>query len=154
MDLTGVCPMTEEQPVGCRRGLLQRTIGRMRFAVPGSFLYDLQTQETPSAIMMRAMETAGITTSARSRPRGTQIRPEPFERETVLRTEEFAAGGVTGSLRSTSRQIGRCREKPAVTNAVLVGESLAFRRGNPRRIRGLRRASPTLWRPRSRTGTS
>ncbi|MCD7907058.1 MAG: hypothetical protein LUH04_05105 [Clostridium sp.] len=121
--------MTEEQPVGCRRGLLQRTIGRMRFAVPGSFLYDLRTQgnaeryydddgENWREYYICAVKTDGA----------AQIRPEPFARQTVLRTEEFSQGEMRGKLavyKPSSRQLPG---KPAVTKSVLVGESLAFER--------------------------
>lgn len=138
-DLTGVCPMTEEQPVGCRRGLLQRTIGRMRFAVPGSFLYDLQTQGNSERYYdesdgnRRDYYICAVKTEG-----DAQIRPEPFERETVLRTEEFAAGGAIGKLAVYKPSKRPLPGKPAVTNAVLVGESLAFRRGEPQEDTGLK----------------
>lgn len=40
VDVSGVTGLAQEVEIGCRKGLLFRTIGCMRFAVPGSFLYD------------------------------------------------------------------------------------------------------------------
>ena len=56
----------------------------------------------------------------------------------MLRTEEFTAGGVTGKLAVYKPSKRPLPGKPAVTNAVLVGESLAFRRGEPQEDTGLK----------------
>lgn len=40
VDVSGVSELSREVAIGCRKGLLFRTIGCMRFAVPGNFLYD------------------------------------------------------------------------------------------------------------------
>ena len=107
--------------------------------MPGSFLYDLQTQGNSERYYdesdgnRRDYYICAVKTEG-----DAQIRPEPFERETVLRTEEFAAGGVTGKLAVYKPSKRPLPGKPAVTNAVLVGESLAFRRGEPQEDTGLK----------------
>ena len=57
-----------------------------------------------------------------------QIRQEPFARETVERTEEFVSGKLRGKIAVYKPGKRRLPGKPAVTKAVLVGESLAFER--------------------------
>lgn len=40
VDIGDVCDCAEQVMIGCRRGMLLRAIGCLRFAVPGYFLYD------------------------------------------------------------------------------------------------------------------
>ena len=128
-NLDGVSPMVEEQPLGCRRGLLYRTIGCVRFAVPGSFLYDLRTQGNAERYYdeedgaWREYYICAVKTEEEA-----QIRQEPFARETVERTEEFVSGKLRGKIAVYKPGKRRLPGKPAVTKAVLVGESLAFER--------------------------
>lgn len=129
-DLSGVTPMTLEQPVGCRRGLLNRTIGCMRFAVPGSFLYDVRTQGNAERYYdVDAEDWHEYYICAVQTEEAAQIRREPYERDSVLRCEEFREGEMKGKLAVYKPSRRMIPERPAVTKAVLVGDGLSIDRG-------------------------
>ena len=88
--------MVREEPIGCRRGLLYRTIGLMRFAVPGSFLYDMRAQGNSERYYDG--ESVGwheyYICAVRTEGHEAAIRQEPFARETVERTESYEERGM------------------------------------------------------------
>ena len=130
VDVSSVNLMVEEEPIGCRRGLLYRTIGLMRFAVPGSFLYDMRAagnseryydgeKEGWHEYYICAVRTAG---------HEAVIRQEPFARETVARTEEYSDRGMKVKIAYYRPSRGKGYGAPRVERTVLIGEQLAWER--------------------------
>ena len=126
VSLKQVTPMTEIQPVGCRRGLLYRTIGRLRFAVPGYFLYDARAMGNAERYFDAGeKDWHEYYICAIKTQEAAQIREEPFLRDTVLRTREFTRGTLRGKM-AVYRPMRKTRpSRPDLTDSVLVGEQVA-----------------------------
>lgn len=85
--------------IGCRRGLLFRTIGCMRFAVPGHFLYDAKAaghsehyydgdEKSPRDYYICAVDTG----------EPAVFQEEPFQKSRIKEIQEFCAGPAKGKL--------------------------------------------------------
>ena len=128
VDLSEVNRMVREEPIGCRRGLLYRTIGLMRFAVPGSFLYDMRAQGNSERYYDG--ESVGwheyYICAVRTEDHEAAIRQEPFARETVERTESYEERGMQVKIAYYRPSRGNGYGAPRVERAVLIGEQLAW----------------------------
>ena len=128
VDLSEVNRMVREEPIGCRRGLLYRTIGLMRFAVPGSFLYDMRAQGNSERYYDG--ESVGwheyYICAVRTEGHEAAIRQEPFARETVERTESYEERGMQVKIAYYRPSRGNGYGAPRVERAVLIGEQLAW----------------------------
>lgn len=94
-----IAPMHLAEQVGCRRGLLYRTIGNARFAVPGSFLYDTRAAGHSERYFDGLKDgwhdyyICAMTTQSRA-----DFKEEPFQKNNILKTLEFKAGKGRGKI--------------------------------------------------------
>ena len=133
VDLSGAEEMIKEGRIGCRRGLLYRTIGVMRFAVPGSFLYDMRAGGNSERYYdgektgWHEYYICGVRTEGQK----AVIRQEPFGKETVERTEEFSRGEMQIKIAYYRPSRGEGCGVPRVDRTVLVGEQVAWEPSSP-----------------------
>lgn len=108
-----LCTLAEQEPVsvehvteyakeitiGCRRGLLFRTIGCMRFAVPGNFLYDTAARGN-SERYYEGLEKEGqdYYICAINTQGDAVFQEAPFQKDTVKEVREFRTGQARGKI--------------------------------------------------------
>lgn len=99
VDVSGVTEYAKEIEIGCRKGLLFRTIGCMRFAVPGNYLYDPNSRGN-SERYYDGMQKDGreFYICAVNTPQDAAFQEEPFQKDTVQEVQEFQSGETKGKI--------------------------------------------------------
>ena len=99
VDLEGVTEFARTVQIGCRRGLLFRTIGCMRFAVPGNFLYDAAVRGN-SERYYDGQRAGGhdYYICAVNTPEEAAFQEAPFHKDNVREVREFTAGPAKGRI--------------------------------------------------------
>ncbi|MGL5436493.1 MAG: hypothetical protein ACRDBO_14010 [Lachnospiraceae bacterium] len=98
-DLAQVDDYARELDIGCRKGLLFRTIGCIRFAVPGNFLYDAamkgHSEHYYDGIRQDAHDyyICAIHTEHQA-----DFQEAPFQKDSVTAVHEFRAGNARGKI--------------------------------------------------------
>lgn len=95
VDLSNAVGLAQEVEIGCRKGLLFRTIGCMRFAVPGSFLYD-SARRGNSERYYDGREKGGhdYYICALNTEREASFQEQPFRKDNIKEVLEFDSGNA------------------------------------------------------------
>lgn len=115
IDLTGAERMVLEAPIGCRRGIVYRRLGRIIFGLPGSFLQEQRGRgkryyDGGREFCIWAVETQGE----------ARIRRGLFDQEDLERTEELVREGL-------SMRLAFYRPVPVLGEARTVSAQIAYK---------------------------
>lgn len=99
VDVSGVTEYAKEIEIGCRKGLLFRTIGCMRFAVPGNYLYDSNSRGNSERYYDGKNKDGHEFYICALNTRGeASFQEAPFQKDTVQEVQEFQSGGTKGKI--------------------------------------------------------
>ncbi|WP_432626581.1 hypothetical protein [Brotaphodocola sp.] len=112
--------LPRDAQVGCRKGLLFRTIGSLRFAVPGNYLYD-GTRQGNSERYYDGKAEGGhdYYICAMNLEHEAEFENQPFEQSRVERVIDFEHGGLRGRV-----AIYRPRQKDGETSYEVAAQIL------------------------------
>lgn len=93
VDVSKVTELSREVVIGCRRGLLFRTIGCMRFAVPGNFLYDAKRRGNADRYYDgNGEDEHDYYICAINTDQDAHFQEESFRKERIKEVQEFDSG--------------------------------------------------------------